>query len=303
MDIIFKFGEHYYDARESGTFISVILTFLGAFLGLLGALWIDRRVKRREKNKIDKENKLSKFNQLRYFRDTIESALNLIPKQTKQYVKFSKNLKSNPLEIIIPEISPTFDLLRLRNVDTRENQEAFFEFFEKNNENIKLYRNSISYADYLYRVFNSSETNITRAIDFKYKDQQVVRDCMEEASVLLGLRIKTLEEEGKQTEDEYLFLTDISDKYGVLIAGFLIFKDVKDNFVNPLFAESLTKIKDKETAMKVFVLCRKANARINGIEANALHVANDFEKFENQTSKSIEHLTKIREGIDEITKP
>ena len=64
MNIIFKCGEHYYEAGESGTFLSVILTFLGAFLGLLGALWIDRRVKRREKNKLDKENKLSKLNQL-----------------------------------------------------------------------------------------------------------------------------------------------------------------------------------------------------------------------------------------------
>lgn len=301
MDIVFKFGEHYYEVGDSGTFLSVIITFFGAFLGLLSALLVDRMIKSKEQNKINKENKISKYNQLSYFRDSIESVLNFIPKQTLQHVEFSKNLKSKPLEIIIPNISATFDLLRLRNVDTKENQEAFFEFFEKNNVNIKLYRNSISYADYLCRIFHNSETIIKRAIDFKHKDQQVVRDCIEEVSILIGLRMKTLKKEEKQNEDEYQFLSNIIGKYNILIVEFLIFKNVRNNFVNPLFTEALPMIKDKDTSQKVFVLCRKASSILNKIEANAIQVASDFENFEDQTLKSIEHLTKISEEIDKIT--
>jgi len=118
MDIVFRFGEHYYEAAESGSVLSIFLTFLGAFLGFLSALWVDRKVKKRGDKKKAKENLQSKFNQLRYFWYTIESALELIPKQTKQYVNFSNHLKKKPLEIVIPTIHATFDLLRLRNVDT-----------------------------------------------------------------------------------------------------------------------------------------------------------------------------------------
>ena len=56
MDIVFNIGEHYSAVENSSTILSVFLTFLSAFLGLLGALGVDRKVQKRESIKKVKEN-------------------------------------------------------------------------------------------------------------------------------------------------------------------------------------------------------------------------------------------------------
>lgn len=304
LDIIFRFGEHYYENEDGGNFLSTLFfTFLGAFFGFLFALWVDRLSTKKAKKEEKRQDKIKKYNQLRYFRDSIQAVIDYIPQQNQSFVNFAVNIRNSPLEIVTPEIRATYDLLRLKQVDNQENREAYFEFFEQSEETVRKYRRSIAHADYLHRIYTSSETDITRAVDFKHKDQLVVRDCIEELSMRLGMRIYYLEVNGQQISPEYEFISNLADVYTALIATFINFENAKNQFIDPIFMNSLQVIGDPDLAHELFVLARKASSRLRGIEGNALGVANDFDNFADQTDSAVFDLTALKELIDTVPAP
>ena len=304
LDIIFRFGEHYYQNEDEGNFwLTLFFTFLSAFLGFLFALWVDR-LSNKKANKVKEKEELHQlYNQLRYFRDCLNAVLTYVPNQVGKFETFAQNLRDNPHEIVIPEIGATYDLLRLKEVDTRDNREAFFKFFNQTEDNLKMYRNSIAYADYLHRTFTQSEVNITRAIGFKHKDQLIVGDCLEDLSLRLGMRQQELLAQGHNNTPEFNLISELAEVHSNLISTFMNFGSARTQFIEPLFANALQIIQNEELAKEVFVVARKAHSKLRSIEANSNHVADEYASFGDNTSDAIEALNNLMNAIDEISKP
>lgn len=302
-DLVLGFGDHYYETQESGFWASVFQTMLGAFFGFLGALLIDRIAAQRSEAEKAKKLVAERISQLKYFRDSIDAVLLYVPQQLEAFKGFAEELRQKPLEIVIPPVRATFDLLRLKDIDTIDNRNAFFEFFGSGEESIKNYRNTIAYADYLFRLFSSTETNNTRSIDFKHADQKKVRDCMDEITMLLGLRLGYLESVGQDGSDEGVFLGALADNYQIIIDDFMNFSDSRSMLIEPLFLHSIGTIGDPIILDKMFPLCRKAMSLLRSIEANSLNVASEYDNFGNQTSDAVVHLQKVKEELDNLLNP
>lgn len=305
MNINFKFGEHFYQSDESSWIFSLLITLIGTFLGFLFALlldkWVDRRNQKRKE--IDETNK--KLDVLKYLKTVLDSLISYIPKQTEKIKKFSTELKKSPLEIVHPEILATYDLLRLRNADNVNTQEAYINFFHDSENPYKDYKNLFAHGDYLLREMDSIETQTEKAISFKHKDQLAVRDILEELSFILMNRMgKLFNENGRDEEqamknEEYAFMASIADSYASIIQKMMVFSRVRNEIINPLMQKSLTLIKDDELKIKVLELARKAHSRLTNIQGNSEHFANDIVNLDKRVENALIYLKKESEKIEE----
>ncbi len=307
MDLILNFGEHYFEAGNSSLFYDILITFTGAFLGFFFALLINRKL---EKKQIIKDKELEKkesFSNLKYLSLLLDSVLKSYPKQAKNYKGLSIILKETPLELSQPIINATYDLTRLKNIDSKELRDAYIAYFPKELAEIEKYKKIFSHIDFLLMYFADLINQNENHRIFQHKDQQFVRDCFEEVAIRLGLRQKNIQLENpnnyiESQEFQYihkfnLIFKEIADESPIN------FTKIQDNYFLPLNSTVLQGIADIELSDTIFLLVKKSISRLKHIEFNSIEFAKDLENVENRIKESIEYLTKINEKIKDINEP
>ena len=117
MDIIFKFGEHYYEAGDSSFLIQFILTVLGAFLGFGSALIFYYKKQKSDKEEEIKRQKTISQNKLKYHKLLIENLIKTTNNQIKSINEYIKEQKKDLLNVIPPKQVATNDFKRLVNIN------------------------------------------------------------------------------------------------------------------------------------------------------------------------------------------
>jgi hypothetical protein len=304
MNVNFKFGEHFYQGDEFSWMVSLLITLIGTFIGFFLALLLDRSVDNRNRKRKEAEEVERRLDVLKYLKSILDALSEYIPKQTERIAEFSDQLKKNALEIVYPEILATYDLIRLRNADNVNTQEAYRYFFENTENPFKDYKNLFAHGDYLNREMESIERQTERAISFKHKDQLVVRDIVEELSFVLLTRIQDLiSDYGSPAlamkDDEYKFLDNLAEAYGHIIQTMMVFQKVRDDFINPIMVNAMSKIQDNKVKVQVLELARKAHSRLINIEANSNHFAEDIGGLEARVKDALEYIKKESDKIQE----
>ncbi|MEQ9290449.1 MAG: hypothetical protein RIG77_26185 [Cyclobacteriaceae bacterium] len=306
MNFYFKFGEHIYESDENSFWVSVLVTLIGTFIGFLLAFLASRQLEKRNQKRKNNEENQRKLDILKYLKSVLEAIADYIPNQTVKLKEFSNDLKENPLEIIQPEILATFDLLRLRNADNVNTQEAYIHYFNKSENPYKDYKNLFAHGDYLFREFTSIETQVTRETNFKYDDQLIVRDILEELSLLIVNRLEALAQDHGEanllTNPEFQFLESLATSYKKITSEMMILKEVKSLMITPLMINALTVIQDSNLSSVIFKLTRKANSRLRNIEANSIHFSNDIIDIESRVADGLCYVkNEIRRLEEKIT--
>lgn len=306
MKINFDIAEHFYLGDEFSWISSLLITLIGTFLGFLLVLILDKLVDRRNQKRKEIEESNKKLDVLKYLKSILDALLIYIPKQTRNIKNFSDELKKSPLEIVHPEILATYDLMRLRNADNVNTQDAYINFFQDSENPFKDYKNLFAHGDYLMREMDSIEKQTERAIYFKHKDQLAVRDILEELSFILMNRMQELFNENGRIEvqamknEEYSFMSSIADSYVSIIQEMMIFSRVREEIVDQLLQKSLTLIKHEELKIRVLELARKAHSRLVNIQGNSEHFANDIGNLDKRVEDALNYLKLESKKLDKI---
>ena len=300
MYINFNFGEHFYEAGHSKFFYDILITFISAFLGFFVALMINRMLDRKSVKKEKRKEEKDFLSHLRYLSQLLDSILKNYPKQAENYKELSLVVKEKPLEINLPNLRATYDLSRLKEMDSKALRDAYFHYFSNTETSIENYRKVFANVDFLLMYFNNLIKQNENHRNFTHKDQLFVRDCFEEASYRLGLKQKNIQKgnpDNFQNIQEYKYLHKFGLLFAQLTKDSIDFQNIRDNYLQPLNDSILYEIKDDEFADSIFVLIKKALSRLRNIEFNSLEFARDMEQVESRIKDAIEFLIKINKEI------
>lgn len=301
MDLNLNFGEHFYEASSSSLFYDLLMTFFGAFLGFLVALWINRLIEKKN-NKNDKKKLVEEYqSHLRYLSLLLKSILKTYPKQAENYKKLSAAVIKKPLEIELPELRATYDLSRLKDLDSKELRDAYLYFFQKDKNSIDNYKKIFAHVDFLLMLFNDLIKQNENHRNFTHKDQLFVRDCFEEASYRLGLKQKNIRKENPdnyQKNKEFQYLHNFSLVFIDLTKDTIDFSIIRDKYLQPLHETILYEISDTEFADSIFIIIKKAISRLRNIEFNSLEFARDMKNVESSIKEPLKYLTEIYQKIN-----
>jgi hypothetical protein len=301
INIDFNYGEHIHEALNF--WWELLVTFLGALFGFLGALWINSQFERKRENKKEEEVKKVKIRRINYLSVTLKKVLKFLPKQIKKYEEYSQLIESDPYSLHDLEILASFDLYRLKNLDNNEMFDAYLYFFKSDDDAVfEEYKELFIYSDYLYILINEIETSNQRHRTFKHKDQLFIKDCFEEISYRLDLRMKKIIKENPNdySENEELkFISEYDNIFSDLNRTALDFGDLQNDFLRPLHDNLIDNIHDKELRDKIYILTKKALSRIKNLKFNA----EEYAKFISNAKKSIEKKEeKLKEIYEKLEK-
>jgi hypothetical protein len=97
MDLVFNFGEHYFN--DSGSFwTDIVITVIGGFIGFGTALYFFYHQGQKDKKEEDIKLKNEQKDILVFFKQLIEGVISTIDKQTLKCQEFSDAVKSKPSE-------------------------------------------------------------------------------------------------------------------------------------------------------------------------------------------------------------
>lgn len=292
MDLNFNFGEHYYEG--SGSFwTNVLIAFIGAFFGLLFALYVNRLFEKRGDKRQKKLKESLDIERIRYLGIILKSTVKTANEQVRHYFDLAILVKKNPLETQMPIQLASYDIWRLRNLDSIELFDSYCNFFKNEENKIKNYKNIFGHGDYIFEELGEAKMQNERHRNFQHKDELFVRDCIEEIYTRIGLRSKNFQViYGDKVYEipEFNYLRHFENVYSSISKGVADFTKIRDEYFKPLHDSILKNIQDLAFADNLFTIVKKALSRLQNIEFNALEFAKDMENLETKTKKAIEFL-------------
>lgn len=304
MHLNFNFGEHFHEASNSAFISDLAIAIIGAFLGLLAALWVNRQIDNRNLKKEVKHKEQRYLSHLKYLSQLLDSILKNYPKQAENYKKLSEVVNEKPLETQMPVLQATYDLSRLKDMDSTELRDAYFHFYSDTEESIKNYRKLYASVDFLLMYFDDLMKQNENHRNFTHKDQLFVRDCIEEASLRLENREKNIQKSNPsnfQEINEFQYIHKFSLIFKEITKNIIDFQVIYESYIKPLYDTILVEIPDDNFADTILILLRKAINRLRSIEINSKEFAKDMETVESRIENSIEFLTKINITLKEKT--
>lgn len=294
-----NFGEHYYEAIASSFWTSVLIAFVGAFLGLLAALFVNRLFERRGNLRNRKSKEKQDLERLQYLILIMDSVIDTARNQIRSYQDLAKSIRGNFLQTQMPILIASNDIWRLKNLDSIALFDSYASIFSDNN-NAENYKNIFAKADFVFERMNDALKQNERHRNFHYKDELFVRDCIEDIYIRIGLSIKDLKQEyGNKVNEiqEYVYLREFEKIYSGLWEteeGFIKFRD---EYLKPLHNTIFDNIQDRNFANSLFGIVKKALSRLRHIEFNASEFAKSMENLENDMNGTLVSLENSKNEI------
>lgn len=175
--MIFRFGEHYYLEGISSFWETLFITILGAFVGILGSLYIFRKTVRHD-------SKLSLLSRESYLKDRLlflslllEDVLETIAKQKAYFLEQGEEIKASPFEISLPKLVVSQHLERIRSIDSQDVFQGFTLLFSDEGQNIEKYKEFLGRLDFidqrLQQTMISNEKHIAASIALRTKFKNI----------------------------------------------------------------------------------------------------------------------------------
>ena len=283
--------------------IELLISFLGAFFGFLFALYLNRRADLKSK-KIElykvKQNYYDHLNHLSLMLDAITE---IFQKQLDQILEHTLNIKQSPFQILSPNIHATYDLERLKDLNTDALFNAY-RFFFKNQDDLDDYTKLFANADYLFRIFQEFEKQNEKHQLFIHTDQLFIRECLENISLNIGLFIKKLQLDFPtvyMNMNDFICLLPFDKKFVEITSKELDFKKLQDEFIIPLANTVLDKIEDFNFVFSVFPHIMKAKNRLISIEVNSIRYAELFLEDNANISAALKKLATINLKLKKLS--
>lgn len=299
MDIIFKFGEHYYES-ESSIWLSFLLTLLGSFLGFMTALYFDRKARRRTKEKEQQKQETDYADRLNYLKILLKEVVKDVEQQDKVNEEFWKSIENDPYELQYLKVLSSNDTKRILNLNLQNTFLAFRHFFEKDEnwlDDLRKMNSSVDFIDSYFpeidRIFKSYQKGIYEfSLQYKsYVDN--LPDFMARELTQIKRDIQNYKEDPR-----FIFLNDSVLKYHELIEQKKRLKAFDTEFLEPLLMTTLKNFSDQPFAEPVMDMCKKARVKLNDIKVDAIGTAEEFKGLPSQLESSVNFLKSLIEKIE-----
>lgn len=299
MDFIFKFGEHYYES-DGNNWLSLLLTLVGSFLGFMTALYLDRRARRRTKEKEQLKLELDYSDLLKYLKILLTEVIKAVEQQQKVNEEFWKEIEKDPHEIQYLKILSSNDTKRVLNLNLQNTFLAFRHFFETNEDwlgDLKRMNSSVDFIDSYFpeinRIFKSYQKGI---YEFSLQYKSYVDNLPDFMAGELT-RMKHDPENFKR-DPRFIFLNKSVLKYHELIEKKKRLKAFDIEFLEPILLTTLEHFSDQPFAEPVMDICKKARVKLNDIRTDALGTAEEFKSLPSKIESSVNSLKALIEKIE-----
>ena len=287
MDLIFKFGQHYYENEDSSFWFQLAIIFIGAFLGFLSALWVSNISER----KLKKEK-------IEYLKVIMSSILSSTRKQLVHFEEFIVELKANPYKLNQVVWLATNDVGRYLKFDIQ----VLFSSFLKVNKSvnaIKDFNKINAYIDHFDQGFKLIDQDYEMYKISTHKRQIFIKESIEKISNELAMvleKISTDDPANYTVRPDWIFLDQQIRNYHTYIANRDSIDDILNNYVNPLRHGIINNNYHRVLNVNnILLYALNAYVAYNDIKVNAEGLAEDLEKAIDRLKKSHKELDDILE--------
>lgn len=299
MDIIFKFGEHYYDTGDSSIWIQFLLTIIGAFLGFGSALLIYYKSVQREKTEQESKHQIESRNKLKYHELLIENLIKNTKAQIESLDKYKVNQEKDLLNVIPPKQVATNDFKRLIYI----NKEIFesFNYFNKNKidwiEDLKKLHTTIDYIDEVYSEIFRMTTNHLKDCYVKASDVKQKIDLIPDRLSSFAFYLRKQLGEKRWENDLYIFVDAAIKQYGVLADAKADFNRINIEYLDPMLNTILENFQEEPFFEEIMFLAKNSRVKMNDIKEDVKNMIEEMGKIKIELEKS---LTKVEESIQKL---
>lgn len=278
-----------------GLIATLIGTFVGAGLGFLGAL---RLQKNQEKNIV--------YNKLNMFSILTDDVLSVVRKEIDEFKNLIEKIKKEPYEYHLPKKFASSDLERIHYLLKSEifSPLAFILGSQSND----YYKNCRKAIDFIYLTSNLLTDMNKKHIDFTYNDQCFIRDSVDDIMNIIIKRIELIRTTYSEFENdnEYVYLLGLDstlkrlrkeseEKNNSNLEGY------KVHFLEEILKNGLSIIEQKDL-FEIIAKAKPALNRLEKIKINSLQFSEDCESYCNQINDQLPQLETFNETLKEKLK-
>jgi hypothetical protein len=301
MDFIFKFGVHYYESDPGSFLTNLLLTVLGSFFGLLGALYIDALVKRHAKNKEIEKLHEEFTDRLGYLKILIQEVLKSVEQQNKICEGFWKSIEEDPHEIQFLKVVSSNDTKRILNLESQNSFLAFRHFFEHDENWLKDLRSMNTSIDFIDSYFPEIDRIFKSYLKAIYQFSLDYKSYLDELPTVMAKELTKMkrEIENYNKDPRYIFLNENVLQYHKLINQGKRLKAFDTEFLEPLLIRTLEHYINEPFADPILDMCKKARVKLNDLKLDALGTAEEFKNLPSLTEKSVNSLKELIQKIEQ----
>jgi len=310
MDIIFKYGEHYYGSGDSSIWFQFGLTVLGAFLGFGFALLVYYKNIKREKEEQEAKQQTEKREQeakqqtesqniLKYNSLLIDNLLKNTNKQIESLANFKVDQEKDLLNIIVPKQVVTNDFQRLILI----NKDIFVSFNYLNNkdsdwiEELKKLHTNIDFIEGVLKEIYKITTNhleicSKNSSDIKQKIE-LIPDKLSSYAFFLQKQLG----EDRWKNDLYLFVDYAIKKYSELIERKADFNIFNAEYLKPLIETIMTDHKGDDFLEEIIFLAKNSRVKMDDIKTDVKNLIKTFDKITKDLNKSKEKVKELNDKL------
>jgi hypothetical protein len=253
----------------------LLTTFLGAFLGFLVAIYLNRLSEKTEKWKEGKRKENYNIDMLNILNIYVDSALDDAKQQIRYLEQFVQWVNNEPLKGHMPVILAAYNIERLKNFNSNALLEAFLYFHPNNPSIINSYDSIFSSTDYLYRSFKEIEERIRIYQNDIVNHQHILTSCFQNVLWQIQMRQKSImvdnpgfyieDEEYCKIQDSIVDFADLTnDDNSINLKQIEYLRSVRDTLCD--------KIKNVDIRAKIFIEANTGLYEIDNINMRSTEI-------------------------------
>jgi hypothetical protein len=299
MDIIFKYGEHFYDSGDNSIWIQFGLTVLGAFLGFGFALLIYYKNIKREKIEQEEKQQIESQNILKYNRLLVDNLLKNTNRQIESLANFKVDQEKDLLNIIVPKQIVTNDFQRLILI----NKDIFDSFNYLNDQDsdwIEELKQLHTNIDFIEGVLKEIYRITTNHLEICYKNSSDIKQKIELIPDKLSSYAFFLQKqlgEDRWKNDLYLFVDFAIKKYRELIEKKADSNLFNSDYLEPLIETIMTDHKGDEFLEEIIFLAKNSRVKMDDIKVDIINLIETFDEITKDLNKSKEKVKGLNDKL------
>lgn len=285
MDIIFKFGEHFYTNEGSSIWIDFLLTFTGAFLGFLFALFISNSGARKLKT-----------NRLFYLTTLLEKVVKSSKAQIENLNNFVTKVRQSPQNHHKISWHVSHDVKRYLKFDSQELFDAYIQSKHNDQEKIKSFNEINAYIDFIDQLFDQVKEISSTYTQSIYRRQLQIKEKIERVSdeiAIVAERIKIDDPANYRNNAVYVHLNNALTKFHQLLDNYASIDRLLFEFLDPMRYEIFNHNYHHHYNLDSTLLeCKSAFVIYNDLKIDSDQAAIEISEITKKLTETIEKLTK-----------
>jgi phosphopantetheine adenylyltransferase len=289
MDIDVYFGTLFnFSSKAPGLLLDFFFTFLGAFLGFLSAIVVQRY--------FDKKSQKSR---LEYLREILLSIIETSRNQTLQLTETIEAIDNDPYNFHRINRFASLDIDRYLKFDSHELYQAYLGDSKNSQEQRRNFKRLNNFIDHLYESFNEIKVIADNYRKYTYERQYQIKDLVEEVSNQCASvieRIRLIEGENYRENIVFIFFNNSLGIFHDAINAGQNLEFVLDNFIDPLRIEIINRNYHLIPELQLIPLlenCKKAMLLKNDLRVDSDQTRLDFLEFNNGITETLDRLDEL----------